>query len=222
MNIDTLLEGMRTERRGTLLFYGPPGTGKSALARQLAYLTERPLRVHRPSDLESPWVGVTEQNIARAFEAATEDGSLLLLDEAESFLGERRDSRARWEVSQTNEMLTQIERFDGLLVCTTNLLVRLDPAALRRFDVKVAFDYLRPDQVRALFIATLESSDVHIGDEHVLAHLDRLHRLTAGDFAAATRRFRRLRLPMSPQALLEAITAELSVRADGAVGRIGF
>ena len=59
--------------------------------------------------------------------------AVLILDEAASFLADRRDARANWEITQVNELLTQMEAHNGVFICTTNLMERLDPASLRRF-----------------------------------------------------------------------------------------
>ena len=74
-----------------------------------------------------------------------------LLDEADSFLQDRKDAQRSWEISQVNEMLTQIESFEGVFIASTNLMDSLDAAALRRFDLKVHFDYLKPGQAWAMF-----------------------------------------------------------------------
>lgn len=73
--------------------------------------------VRRASDLLSCWVGATEQNIARAFEEARKDDAVLLIDEADSFLQDRRGAGHSWEVTQVNEVLTQMENFEGGLYC---------------------------------------------------------------------------------------------------------
>jgi SpoVK/Ycf46/Vps4 family AAA+-type ATPase len=58
---------------------------------------------------------------------------VLLLDEADSFMQSRKDAVRNYEVSEVNEMLQGMERFNGIFICTTNLFDRLDEAALRRF-----------------------------------------------------------------------------------------
>ena len=81
-----------------------------------------PLLVRRASDLLSMFVGEVEKNIARAFREAEDDGALLLIDEVDSFLQDRRGAQRSWEVTQVNEMLTQMEGFAGVFIASTNLL----------------------------------------------------------------------------------------------------
>lgn len=64
------------------------------------------------------------------------------MDEADSLLSDRVHAGQQWEITQVNEMLTQMETFSGIFICTTNLMDKLDAASLRRFDFKVKFDYL--------------------------------------------------------------------------------
>ena len=124
------------------MLFGAPGTGKTAFANHLAEQLGLPLLIKRASDILGKYVGQSERNIARMFSQAQKQGALLLLDEADSLLGDRRDARAHWEIIQVNEMLTQMERFDGIFICTSKLMDKLDAASLRRFDFKVKFDYL--------------------------------------------------------------------------------
>ena len=95
--------------------------------------------VKQASDLMSKYVGETEQNMAAMFREAEAEKAVLLLDEADSFLQDRRGAQRTYEVTEVNEMLQGMERFDGIFVCTTNLLDRIDQAALRRFTFKIRF-----------------------------------------------------------------------------------
>jgi SpoVK/Ycf46/Vps4 family AAA+-type ATPase len=221
-DVAALAASVAARPSGAMVFYGPPGTGKTALAHYLARIADRPCLVKRVSDLQSPWVGVCEKNIACAFEEAAADGAVLVLDEAESFLADRRDARARWEVTETNELLSQMERFDGLFICTTNLVDRLDRAALRRFAIKIRFDHLRPAQARALVGAALSGLGVECENETALSSVERLRRLAPGDVAAIVRRFRILQQKPSAETFVAALRDELALKGDGAAQRIGF
>lgn len=128
-----------------LLFYGPPGTGKSELARYLANHLDREIICKRTSDLQSKWVGESEKLIKDSFAEAEREESILVIDEADSLLFSRDRATKSWEISFTNEFLTQMERFRGILVCTTNRLKDLDMASIRRFNHKIDFDYLTPE-----------------------------------------------------------------------------
>lgn len=98
-----------------MCFYIAPGTGKTALAQWLAQRLERPLMVQRASDLLSKWVGQAKKTSHPLSEAAQRDGAVLLIGEVDSFLRDRHGARA-WEVTQVNEMLTQMERHQGFLL----------------------------------------------------------------------------------------------------------
>ena len=125
-----------------------------ARAHSSATLAERlglQVTQKRASDLMSMWVGETEQQIAAAFAEARAEGSILVFDEADSLLADRRGAVRSWEVSQVNEMLTWMESHPLPFACTTNFGENLDPATLRRFTFKIALDYLTPDQSQAAF-----------------------------------------------------------------------
>jgi transitional endoplasmic reticulum ATPase len=106
-----IVQALDRTGHASLCFYGPPGTGKSAFAEILAEALDRELIVRRASDLISPYVGETEQNLARLFRDSDPAHSLLLLDEVDSFLGDRREARHSWERTQVNELLQQMEHY---------------------------------------------------------------------------------------------------------------
>src|SRR3546814_10592706 len=66
------------------------------------------------SDLQSPWLGEMERNLAKAFSQAQREGAVLQIDEVDAYLRDRRNAERSWEVSQTTEFLTQLESFDGI------------------------------------------------------------------------------------------------------------
>ena len=130
-------------RQLNLLLSGPPGTGKSELARYLADHVDRPLLVRRASDLFDKYVGETEKRIAAAFQQAEDDEAVLVIDEADSLLFPRDQAVRSWEKSFTNQALSCMERYCGVLVFTTNQDYQgLDSAAIRRFNVKLRMEYL--------------------------------------------------------------------------------
>lgn len=222
LDVDRLIAGLKRNPTGTFCFYGPAGTGKSELARHIADAIGCPLLVKRASDLLSKWVGDAEKNIAEMFAAAREQGAVLVLDEADSFLGERSGARNSWEVTQVNEFLTQIEAHDGLFIATTNLMDRLDQASLRRFVGKVRFDYLKPAQRLALFrqeLARLGGDPAEAAAWE--AEVQRLDRLTPGDFAVAARQFALWHEAATAEALVEVLRKECAAKA-GAGRPIGF
>jgi hypothetical protein len=221
MPLDQLLAGLRNHGEARLCFYGPPGTGKTAFGHWLAIQLGKPLLTRRASDLISPYVGMTEQNFARAFEQATDDDAILLLDEVDSFLQDRRKARHSWEVSAVNEMLTQMESYRGLFIASTNLMENLDEASLRRFDLKVNFDYLGAEQITNLLRQYLRQMGLKKPDSLKLARLLRQSCLTPGDFALVARRARFQPFTDANQ-VVDALLAESSLKSTTTMRAIGF
>lgn len=209
----------------SLCLYGPPGTGKTEYVHYLAHRMGRPVVARRASDLLSHWVGGTERHIADAFREAEEEDAVLLFDEADTFLRDRRQAQHGWEASQVNEFLQQLETFRGVVACTTNLQEELDPASLRRFIFKVEFRPLRPEQALALyrtrFAACLAEALTPEAEQAVRNALARLDRLTPGDFSAVQRRHEALRQRVGALALVAALEAEVAAR-PGARRAVGF
>ena len=219
-DLRALAEGIREAGSARLCLFGPPGTGKTAYARWLAQQMERHLMVQRASDLLSMWLGESEQNIARAFQDAQRQDCVLLIDEIDSFLQDRRGAARSWEITQVNEMLTRMETFSGVFIATTNLMGHLDPAALRRFDLKARFDYLLPDQAWRMLQRVCETLGLPRPGHGESDRLNRLVNLTPGDFAAVARRhrFRPLR---HAAGFVSALESECMLK-EGPRASIGF
>jgi transitional endoplasmic reticulum ATPase len=219
-DLAALAAGLQPGRAGRLCLYGPPGTGKTAFGRWLAEQLDMPLQVVRASDLLSAYVGQTEGNIAGTFRAAADAGALLMIDEVDSFLQDRRGAQRSWEVTAVNEMLTQIECFMGLLVVSTNLIDGLDQAALRRFDLKLKFDYLDAAQARALLERHCEALGL-AGAADAFPALNLVRQLTPGDFAAVARQHR-FRPLGDAGAFTRALAVESGLKGQEASKPIGF
>ena len=213
LDLNHLLEGLRTAGCGRLCIYGPPGTGKSAYAAYVARELGIPLMRKTGAELTSCYVGVTEKLIADAFEMAQRDGALLLLDEVDSFLRDRQATRYSWEVTAVNEMLAQMERYSGYFIATANLKDNLDPACLRRFDLKTKFDYLRPEQAVSMAKAYADKLGLTDGVE-ALDRVADFGNLTPGDFATVGRQaaFRKL---SGAEDFVERLAVESNLKAAG-------
>jgi len=216
-----LTMSLQRDPRCRMVLYGPPGTGKTSFAYHLAHQLGFPLIAKRASDILSPYLGVTEQNLARAFEEAARENALLLLDEVDSFLQDRERAVRSWEVSQTNELLTQMEAFDNILIASTNLMHNLDRASLRRFDLKIHFDYLQPQQLQQLLRAHCEALDLGNVSEAVLQQVANLTCATPGDFANVARQHR-FRAFSGPEAFINAIASECQIKGATQRGTLGF
>ncbi len=172
-----------------ILFYGQSGTGKSELAKYIANMLDRSIVYKSISDIQSKWVGDTEKNIRSAFEEAEKEEAVLVFDEADSMLFNREKAQRSWEVSFTNEFLNQMERFRGILICTTNLLSEMDSASMRRFSHKIGLKYLTGDGNMIFYnkmIAPMIADKLDSKNESLLKQQTTL---AAGDFKVVRNNF---------------------------------
>jgi SpoVK/Ycf46/Vps4 family AAA+-type ATPase len=178
--------------------------------------------VRLASDLASKYVGETEQNMARMFETASQEGAVLLLDEADSFLRSRRMAERNYEVSEVNEMLAGMERFAGIFICTTNLFEDLDEAALRRFAFKIRFKPLTLEQRLRMFEREALPADLAASAEQ-RERLAALESLTPGDFAAVRQQITILGEALAPDDFLCQLEVEHKLKPEVRSRRgIGF
>jgi hypothetical protein len=128
----------------TLNLQGGPGTGKSFAAEAIAERLGRWLIRVRHAEIISKYVGDTGKNIAGIFRAGERSGAVLVIDEADTFLGGRlhqpANSADRGVNDAVNAMLTGLEHYRGVVIFTTNLFSSYDAAFLRRIHEHVRFD----------------------------------------------------------------------------------
>ena len=195
-----------------MLLYGAPGTGKTEFAKHVARTLGRKLIIKKASDLLNCYVGETEKAIRRMFKDAEEKKAILFLDEADSLIRDRSSASRSWEVTQVNEMLTQMENFKGIFIAATNFEGELDMASRRRFALKVKFGYLKPEGVEKMWQAFFPQVEMP-------ATARELRMLTPGDFNAA---YGSLRFydesELTADAIINALKSEIAYK-DGREGR---
>ena len=124
------------------LFAGPSGTGKTLAAEVIAGSLGVDLYAIDLANMVSKYIGETEKNLGRIFDAAEAAGVALFFDEADALLGKRSavsDSHDRYANIEVAYLLQRLERYEGLAVMATNLANNLDPAFVRRLHVVVEF-----------------------------------------------------------------------------------
>lgn len=143
-----------------IIFYGSAGTGKTLTALALAKSLKRPLLHLDCSKILSMYVGESEKNVRKIFDSYDEiaqkskNEPILLLNEADQFLSTRTiggGGSEKMHNQMQNIFLEQIEKFEGILIATTNLLETLDPAFSRRFNYKIEFKRPTIEQRREIW-----------------------------------------------------------------------
>ena len=201
-------------RAFSICLSGPPGTGKSAFARYLSRRLGLELIQKRASDILGPYLGETERHIANAFEESREANAMLVFDEADSLLLDRRDATRSWEITQVNEMLTWMEDHPLPVCFTTNFMERVDTASLRRFTFQIVLSYLDKAGLRRAW-------QVFFGSDRIPPEAAGIANLTPGDFAKARKQAEVLGVLDNPMRLAE-IMGDISRSKPDARGSMGF
>jgi len=131
------------------LFSGASGTGKTMAAEVLANELQLDLYRIDLSQVVSKYIGETEKNLRRVFDAAEGGGAILLFDEADALFGKRsevRDSHDRYANIEVSYLLQRMEAYRGLAVLTSNMKNALDPAFMRRIRFVVQFPFPDAEQ----------------------------------------------------------------------------
>jgi hypothetical protein len=158
------------------LFAGPSGTGKTMAAEVIARDLRLDLYRVDLSAVVSKYIGETEKNLRRVFDAAEEGGAILLFDEADALFGKRsevKDSHDRYANIEVSYLLQRIETYRGLAILTTNLKGSLDPAFIRRVRFVVQFPLPGADARREIWRRIFPQATPLDGvDVDTLARLD--------------------------------------------------
>lgn len=221
IDLSELAKGIEKAKAARICLYGVPGTGKSAYGRWLSEYLCKPLILKKGSDLLSMWVGGTEKNIKTAFQEAKDENAVLVFDEVDSFLADRKNASRSWEITQVNEMLTQMESFNGIFIATTNLIDNLDEASLRRFDAKVEFGYLKEAQALSLLTKCAKKLGIRL-DAKAKDAIRAISSLTPGDFATVMRQHRFYKIKTASD-FIGRLEAEVCAKKEHIGGfRVGF
>jgi SpoVK/Ycf46/Vps4 family AAA+-type ATPase len=165
--------------------YGPSGTGKSLCAEAIAHHIGRPFINVNYAQIESRYVGQTPKNIESAFNAAREHDAVLIFDEADAMLGSRlshvtQSADHAVNVSRTT-MLRQLDRFDGLVVFTTNFPENYDAAFVRRILTHIRFELPDADTRLRLWSHMLPAELPRAGDVDISVLAEESEGLAGGD-----------------------------------------
>lgn len=189
----------------SVLFHGIPGTGKTELAKHLANEMGLELMKKTFGEIQSKYIGEGEKNLHAAFQEAQVEGKVLLIDELDSIGSSREKADKAWEKTMVNQLLTELDEFNGVFIGTTNMLTSFDPAVLRRLHLKVEFKPLTSEQVQTAF-------------KHFFPKLrmpkaiEKIKLLTPGDFNAVKHKALYEAEIATPSRIVELLQEEVSTK----------
>lgn len=209
------------------LFSGGPGTGKTMAAEVIAHRLGLDMYRVDLSSVVSRWVGETEKNLKKIFDAAEGGTAVILFDEADALFGSRgetKSSQDRFANQEVSFLLQRLEVFEGCAILTTNLQENIDEAFLRRFGAVIEFPMPTAVQRRALWKRAIpegapRSDDLDIdelADNFILAGGNIVSSAINACIIAATRNE-----PVGQRHVVEAIAREL-IKMGKQVSRVHF
>lgn len=220
--ISDVVAGIGRNPQAKILLSGPPGTGKTGFAHFVAQKLGKPLLRKTAANILGSYVGESERAIARMFAEATRNDCVLLLDEADGLMRNRDFAQRQWEVTLVNELLSRMEDFPGIFLCSTNHVNSFDPAAIRRFLFKIEFDYLREEQALALLCSHLSCD---LSPEQRSAARDEIRNLrilTPADFSNVRERLVFLGKEPDAKEFLKQLRDEVAAKLEKTTVEVGF
>jgi hypothetical protein len=205
---------MSTSRGVSALFQGGPGTGKTLVASAIA--NELGMDLYRVdlSRVMSKWIGETEQNLAKLFDAAEDGNAIILFDEADSLFAKRTEVKSsvdRYANLEVNYLLQRIDTFEGIAILTTNFGTSIDNAFKRRLSLRLTFPFPDDEMREKLWRAHLPAQ-VPTNGPLDFSELARKYRLSGGYIRNCTLRAAFLAVeehtPLTMDHLERAIKAE--------------
>ncbi len=205
-----------------MMLYGPSGTGKTEFVKYMAKEIGRELLVKTGSSFLNKYVGETEQNIKRIFAEAQEKKAVLFLDEADGLFFTRENAIRSFETTQVNELLVQMENFQGIFVCSTNFQKSMDSAAFRRFNFKFEFDYLDNSGKEIfynLYFKKMLNNEITDENKTKLFSIDGL---TPGDFKVVQQKNAFAKNEVLHDRLISGLITESKFKTITTTNKIGF
>jgi hypothetical protein len=216
---------LTTSRGVTALFQGGPGTGKTLVASAIANELGMDLYRVELSRIMSKWIGETEQNLAKLFDAAEDGHAIILFDEADSLFAKRTEVRTsvdRYANLEVNYLLQRLDSFEGIAILTTNFGTSIDTAFKRRLSFRLTFPFPDEDAREALWKAHMAPGVPKAGGFD-FAELARRYQLSGGYIRNAAVRAAFLaaeeQSPLTQDHLVRAIQAEF--REIGKIAETG-
>lgn len=142
IDIDHVANVLKKGYRAFGILYGPTGTGKTEFVKKIAEKTQREIVEIDPSHYRKKYVGDDILEVKSLFNDAKNKNAIVLVDEAETIIGERANSDAEWTRSLVNYILTVLDKREIDIFFTTNFIKDVDKAVLRRINLKVEFKEL--------------------------------------------------------------------------------
>jgi SpoVK/Ycf46/Vps4 family AAA+-type ATPase len=166
-----------------VLFSGPPGTGKTMAAEVMANELQLDLYKIDLSQVVSKYIGETEKNLDRIFNAAQSANAILFFDEADALFGKRsevKDAHDRYANIEVGYLLQKMEEYEGVAILATNLRQSMDEAFLRRLQIIVEFPF--PDEAeRQRIWAVIFPEEAPLGEDVEFEVLAKAIKLAGGN-----------------------------------------